>query len=161
MYGDILVTYQWIQSDLSSIWLTPELSATCKHDLLAVSSYALRSCFVYNSNEISFVNLHKQNKKCMPKQIMMYQLSLNLYASLNEKCTVPSTQMVRLLDQIICSRRQKLFELRRGNKGKIGMNMNENKFYHLNKLIQMDTLSWSSARFKKQMKLQFLIFGNT
>ena len=39
--------------------------------------------------------------------------------------------------------------------------MNENKLYHLNKLILMDTLSWSFARFKKQMKLQFLIFGNT
>ena len=83
------------------------------------------------------------------------------YASLNEKYTVPSTQMVRLLDQIICTRRQKMFELRKGNKSKIGMNLNENKFYNLNKLILMDTLSWSFVRFKKQMKLQILVFGNT
>ena len=145
----------------SSIWLTPELSASCKHDLLAISSYALRSCFGNNAYDVSFVNLHKANKKCTPNQIMMYQLSLNLFASLNESSTVPSTQMVRLLDQIICTSRQTMFEIHKGNKSKIGMNMNENKFYPLNKLILMDNLNWSFAHFKKQMKTKFLIFGNT
>ena len=96
---------------------------------------------------------------CM--RIMMYQLSLNLYASLNENYTVPSNQLVRLLDQIICTSRQKMIELRKGNKSKIGMNMNENKLYHLNKLILIDNLSWSFVCFKKQMKIQFLVFGNT
>ena len=54
-----------------------------------------------------------------------------------------------------------MFERHKGNKSKIGMNMNENKFYPLNKLIIMDNLSWSFARFKKQMKIKFLLFGNT
>ena len=145
----------------ASIWLTPELSASCKHGLLSVSSYALRTCFANNANDISFVNLQKLNKKCTPNQIMMYQLSLNLYASLNENFTVPSNQMVGLLDQIICTGRQTLFELWKGNNSKIGMNMNENKLYPLNKLILMDNLPWSFACFKKQMKIKFLIFGNT
>ena len=140
----------------ASIWLTPELSATCKHDLLSVSSYALRTCFANNAYDISFVNLHKHNKKCTPNQIMMYLLSLNLYASLSKNFTVPSNQMVRLLDQIICTSRQTMFELRKANNTKIGKNMKENKFYPLNKLILMDNLSWSFARFKKQMKINFL-----
>ena len=48
----------------ASIWLTPDLSAACKHDLLAVSSLALRSCLRNQNNDISFVNLHKNNNKC-------------------------------------------------------------------------------------------------
>ena len=57
--------------------------------------------------------------------------------------------MVRLLDQMICTGRKAMFELHKGNKSKIGMNMNENKFYPLNKLIPMDNLNWSFAHFKK------------
>ena len=92
---------------------------------------------------------------------MMYQLSLNLFASINENNAVPSTQMVRLLDQMICTGRQTMFAIHKRNKSKIGMNMNENKFYPLNKLISMDNLNWSFAHFKTQMKTKFLIFGNT
>ena len=38
--------------------------------------------------------------------------------------------MVRLLDQMICTGRKAMFELHKGNKSKIGMNMNEKKFVY-------------------------------
>ena len=99
----------------SQIWLTPDLSSSCKYDLLAVSSLALRSCLNFPHYDVSFINLHKQSKKCTPDQIMMFQLSLNAYKTINENLTVPSTELVRLLDQIVCSRRQTLFEVYRKN----------------------------------------------
>ena len=145
----------------SSIWLTPDLSAACRHDLLAVSALALRSCLSNNQFDISFINLHKNNKKCTPAQITMYQLSLTLYKSINENSSSPSTELIRLLDQVVVSRRQVMFELFRTNRSKIGMNAKENKLYHISKLIVMDKLNWSFPRFKKHMKLQFLKFGNT
>ena len=54
-----------------------------------------------------------------------------------------------------------MFELFKTNKSKIGMNANENKLYHINKLIVMDKLNWIFPRFKKHKKIQFLTFGNT
>ena len=122
--GTLIDSYFYsVLSYNASIWLTPELSANCKHDLLSVSSYALRTCFANNANDISFLNLHKHNKKSTPNQIMMYQLSLNLYALLNENYPVPQS-------------------------------------VHKQKIL-MDNLSWSFARFKKQMKIKFLLFDNT
>ena len=147
----------------SSIWLTLDLSAACKHDLLAVSALAIRSCLGNNQCDISFVNLHKKNSKSTPAQITLYQLSLNLYKTVNEnvKSLSPSTELIQLLEQMVITRRQVMFEIFKTNNFKIGMNANENKFYHLNKLIVTDKLNWSFPRFKKHMKIQFLKFGKT
>ena len=90
----------------------------------------------------------------------MYQLAFNLYKTVNENDNLlpPSTEFIRLLEQVIVTRRQVLFELFKTNKS---MNSNENKLYHINKLIVMDKLSWNFPRYKKHMKTQFLKFGNT
>ena len=144
----------------SQIWLTPDLSSSCKHDLLAASSLALRSCLNFPHYDVSFINLHKQSKKCTPDQIMMFQLSLNAYKTINDNLTVPSTELVRLLDQIVCSRRQTLFEVYRTNLFKIGMNSNANKLFHISRQIVLEKFTWNYPHFKKHMKLQFLKFGN-
>ena len=68
----------------------------------------------------------------------------------------PTTEeIVRLLEQVLCARRQVMFELLRSNKCKIGMKTNENKLYHVNKLIGFDKLNLSFVQFIKQMKIQF------
>ena len=68
------------------VWLTPDLKSESKHDLLSVSALALRSClYLAHCNEISFINIHKLHKKCTPEQITNYQLSLNLYKTINQK----------------------------------------------------------------------------
>ena len=116
---------------------------------------------VKDNNKTLVGFLHKNNNKCMPAQIMLYQLALNLYKTVNGNiANSPSTELIRLLEQIVITRRQVMFELFRSNKSKIGMNSNENKLYHINKLIVLDKLNWNFPRFKKHMKLQFLKFGS-
>ena len=144
----------------SSIWLSPDLSSACKQNLLSVSALCLRSCLTSQNYDVSFINLHKINNKCTPNQIMLYQISLLLFKTVNENSSTPSRSFVRLMDQAVCSGRQVMFELHRANRTKIGMNSIENKLYHINKIIVMDKLNWNYPLFKKHMKLQFLKFGN-
>ena len=74
------------------------------------------------------------------------------------ECT---TENVRLLNNIVCPRRQLKFEILRDNHIKIGMNTGSNKFYHLNKLIGLDLFNHSFVHYKKLMKIQFLKYGYT
>ena len=123
----------------SVVWLTPNLKSESKHDLLSTSALALRSClFLANCNEISFINIHKFHKKCTPEQITNYQLALNLYKTINMSNDTPSTETVRVLNQIICTSRQIFFEIFRTNRFKIGLNSTENKLYHISKQIVLD-----------------------
>ena len=72
-----------------------------------------------------------------------------------------STETVRALDQIICTRRQIFFEPFRSNRFKIGMNATENKLYHISKLVILEKIDLNYVHFKKKMKVQFLKFGKT
>ena len=85
--------------------------------------------------------------QCTPAQIMMYQLAINLFkmVNLNLSTIRPSNDLIRILDQVVITRRQVMFELYRTNRSKIGMNVIENKLYHLNKLIVMGGASWSNG----------------
>ena len=74
---------------------------------------------------------------------MMYQIAINLDKTVNENRSIPSTELIRLLEQVVCTRRQVMFELFKSNQSKIGMNANENKLYHINKIIVLDKLNWS------------------
>ena len=125
-----------------------------KHDLLAISSWALRSCMMNPQCEISFINVHRHNKKCTPEQIMLYQISLNLYKTLNFSNNEPPTEVIRVFEQMISTRRQILFESFRSNRSKIGMNANENKFYHINKQIPLTTLNLSFVAFKTRHEVE-------
>ena len=81
-----------------------------KQALLSISAHALRSCLHVNY-DLSFENLHKQSKKCTPKQIMLYKTSLKLHTVFNETDPSLKTETVRLFEQTVCSRRQLTFEL--------------------------------------------------
>ena len=90
------------------IWLTPNISCDAKHDLLSISSNALRSCLMYDGFNISFEKIH--NQKCTPSQIILYQIAINLYKAINfEKC--PTFEQINLLEQIVCGSRQLKFEI--------------------------------------------------
>ena len=120
----------------------------------------LRSCLNVNA-ELSFIKLHEQCKKCTPKQIMIYKISLNAHKVLNDTAVLIKTETVRILEQVVFTRRQLTFEIYRNNQLRIGMNTGANKFYHINKLIGLDKLNYSSVHFKKLMKFQFLRYGVT
>ena len=145
----------------SVLWLTPGLSAVLKQSLLSISANALRSCMLSFNSEISFENIHKKCKKCTPTQIMFYQTSLQLHKSINEIYNCCTSEHTTLLNNIVCTGRQLKFEITRDNRGKIGMNTFSNKFYHVSKLIGLDTLNLTFVHFKKIMKVQFLKNGKT
>ena len=123
------------------IWLTPSLSADIKQCLLSISASALRSCLSHGGFEISFDNLHKSHKKCTPTQIMYYQLALNLHKTLNfDECEL-SFEFITALDQLICTRRQVLFQIFRNSNCKIGLNFTANKLFYLNNKIGLEQLN--------------------
>ena len=111
--------------------------------------------------DISFDNLHKNNKKSTPTQIMLYQIFLKLHKVVNETDPQIPTETIKVLEQAICTRRQLNFEIFKDNSYKIGMNTTGNKFHHVNKLIGLDKLNFSYVQFKKIMKIQFLKYENT
>ena len=88
-------------------------------------------------------------------------MSLNLYKTINTVEPDLSFEMVTILDQIICSRRQIKFQIHRNFSNKIGSNTTANKLYHLNDLISLDLLNLKFLHFKKIVKIQFLKFGKT
>ena len=92
---------------------------------------------------------------------MYYQMSLNLYKTLNNIENEPSFETVTVLDQMICTRRQLKFKLLRNYNSKIGLNTTANKLYHLNDLIGLDLLNLNFIHFKKIAKIQFLKYGKT
>ena len=74
---------------------------------------------------------------------MMYQIAINLYKTVNENLSIPSTELIRLLEEVVCTQQQVMFELFKSNQSKIGMNANENKLYYINKIIVLAKLKWS------------------
>ena len=61
------------------IWLTPDLNAQMRQNLLSISANALRTCLRRDCFDISFENLHRTCKKSTPKQIALYLSSLKLH----------------------------------------------------------------------------------
>ena len=91
---------------------------------------------------------------------MLYQISLNLHKVLNPLNEI-NFELVTVLEQTVCGRRQLRFELIRNFNGKIGMNTTANKFYHITNMISLDMLNLSYVHFKKIAKIQFLKYGKT
>ena len=142
------------------IWLTPNLTSDLKQSLLTISANALRNCLMHSSLDVSFENIHKLNKKCTPKQIMYYQMSLKLYKTINDQENELSFEQITLMDQTICTRRQLRFLVFKKCRSKIGMNTTANKIYYLNNLISFDMLNLGFVHFKKLSKIQFLKNGS-
>ena len=145
----------------SVIWLTPNLSPDLKQSLLSISACALRSCLIRGGLDVSFEKIHKDAKKCTPKQIMYFQIALKLHKLLNEHDNVLSFELVTVMDQIICTRRQLKFQIFKNSRSKIGMNTTANKLFHVSNLISLDMLNLNFVHFKKLAKILFLKNGKT
>ena len=92
---------------------------------------------------------------------MQYQLALNLHRTLNLDVHELSFEVVTVFDQLICTRRQILFQIFRNSNTKIGLNTTANKFFYLNNMIGLDHLNLSFIRFKRLAKFVFLKYGKT
>ena len=95
-----------------------------------------------------------------PEQIMLYHLSLKLHKLLNGRENMLSFELVTVMDQMVCTRRQLNFKIMRNFNTKIGLNTTANKLYPLN-LINFDRINLTFVHFKKLAKIQFLTNGNT
>ena len=77
----------------------------------------------------------------------MYKLSLLLHKTYNE--TIPGIEWINFATQIIVTGRQKFFEIAKTNNTKIGLNTSCNKFYCLNKEIDLTLLDLSYVALKE------------
>ena len=66
--------------------------------VLSVTANALRSCLNLGY-DLSFESVHKISKKCTPKQITLYQISLKLYKVLNDPLI--TTETITLMEQSV------------------------------------------------------------
>ncbi len=145
----------------SVIWLTSEIRASLKHDLMSISANALRSCIMKDNYDVSFENIHLKCKKCTPNQISLYQSALKLHKTVNENLDNLSFEQITVFDQIICTSRQTNFQISRRNNFKVGMNTTANKLFALSNKISLGMLNLTFVHFKKLAKIQFLKYGNT
>ena len=145
----------------SCIWLNTFISPDCKQKLLSISANALRTCLKYSTFDVSFIDIHRISKKCMPSHIMRYNQAIQLFKTINH-VEFPSTfEDITLVDQMVCTGRQLKFKTFRNNTLKIGLNMSANKLHCVSDLISFDLLNLSFVHYKKMAKIQFLKFGKT
>ena len=90
---------------------------------------------------------------------MAYQAALKLHKTLNFE--LPNFEIVTVLDQMILSSRQTMFQILRNNSTKIGMNTTANKLYQITKMIPLSSISFTFVHYKKLMKIIFLKYGKT
>ena len=138
----------------SEIWLTNNLSSDSKNKVFSASGRALQICLSYYDPSLSYIKIHKQFKQSTPSQIRLYKLSLQLHKTFNN--SNHGVEWLSLANQIVVSGRQTLFEILKTNNTKIGLNISSNKFYCLNKQIELNLLNLSFPAFKTKMKLKYL-----
>jgi hypothetical protein len=138
----------------SEIWLTPYLQAGPRHQLLAASANALRSCLSYYNPYISYEGIHLAFKKSTPDQIALYKISLFLFKSIN--MTISNLDWADLNFQMIITSRQTTIDFLRSCNYKIGNNTLTNRFVCIKRKIQLDFLNLSYPSFKYKMKNIFL-----
>ena len=91
-----------------------------------------------------------------PMQIGLFKLSLLLHKKFNSIETNKDWQ--DLVHQIVITGRQPLFSCHQNNKYKIGLNLNINKFYCLNRKIKLNDFNQTFLQFKFLMKKSFKLY---
>ena len=137
----------------SEIWLSQNLNADYKQQLLSASANALRSCMPLPNPFISFEAIHKFFNHSTPEQIGNYKLSLLLHQTFNS--IKQNKDWLELADQIVITGRQSKFFSYKSNNYKIGLNVLVNRFYALKQCIVLDNLNLNMPMFKKKMKIDF------
>ena len=139
----------------SDIWHIPSLKPALKQLLLSASAKAIKVCMYKPSPMISFIDLHKLNKRATPNQLLNYKHALLLYNVYNEN--QPSAEWLALnFNQIITSR-QTSFQIFKLNNYKVGVNIPSNRIAVINKIIPLDWLALSKESYKVKCKKKFII----
>ena len=136
------------------VWMIDSLKTSLKKNLTTISASALRMCWHYKKNDVSYVDLHRISKRATPKQMSEYKLAIQLYKVFNDG--VPNNEWINLNYEIVVTSRQSKFATRRLNNNRIGLNILVNRFHALNGKIPLDWLNLSLVGFKLKIKSEFL-----
>ena len=92
---------------------------------------------------------------------LLENLVINLHKTLNLDDCELSFEIVTVLDQFICTRRQVLFQIFRNSNCKIGFNTTAKKLFYLNNKISLEQLNQNFIWFKGTAKTLFMKYGKT
>ncbi len=95
----------------SEIWHLPTLYSHCKKLLLSASVNALKLCNAIHNPNISYVDLHKLNKRALPNNFCIYRLCLLLFKVFNNRMS--ERDWLDLNYQMINTSRNTLFEIQK------------------------------------------------
>ena len=139
---------------LFEIWHLPNLKIELKYKLTSISPRALKTCMYYSDHMISFVNIHKMNKRATPEAFMSYKTAIQLHKLYNRN--EQSLNWISLNLSQILTTRQTVFLILKTNKTKVGLNILANRLSILNGLIPLSWLNDSINTFKVHCKNLFL-----
>ena len=138
----------------SEIWHLHTLKTNLKQNILSSSARAIKVCLKFDSNDISFLNLHEMYNRAPPEKFLLYRHALALYKITNDNNH--SLEWAALnFNQILTSRQSKFFSLR-GNNKRVGLNAIANRFFILNNRIPLNWFNLSIDSFKVHCKSEFL-----
>ena len=137
------------------IWLSQELNARNKQQILSASSNALRILNNMSDLRISFIQLHKQENRAIPMDFAKYKLSIQLHKIYNENGATNDWQDMNFQQNF--NGRNENFNIIDNSNVKVGRNIICNRLKCLNNRVKLDWLNLSLTVFKLKAKSIFLI----
>ena len=140
----------------SEIWHLQSLKTNLKQKLLSASAKAIKICFKYCTNDISFIKLHEMCNRSLPENFLMYRHALLLYKTMNSDSH--TCEWVHLNFNQILTSRQTTFMSAKNNRKRVGLNAFANRFFILNGRIPLVWFNMSFDCFKVHCKKEFLTY---
>ena len=138
----------------SEVWLIPSLNPNSKQHLLSASANAIKLCDISNDPYLSYLDLHRSNKRATPTQMSTYKHSLLLFKLYNSNERSYDWLQLNLMQTL--TGRQTNFRIFVQSNYRIGCNQMCNRFASLNNKIPLAWLSLTFETFKKHCKERFL-----
>ena len=137
------------------IWLSRNLHARQKQQILSASACALKILNNVSDIRISYTQLHKLEKRALPMDFAKYRLAIQLFKIYNGDSM--NDDWIDMNVQQNFNARSKLFHINDYSNTKIGKNIISNRLTVLNAELDLDWLNLSLIAFKLKIKEQFLM----
>ena len=132
------------------IWLSNSIKFRQKQQLLAASSNALKLLNNMNDLRISYIQLHRKEKRALPLDFGRYRMAIQLYKTYN--AVEMNDDWVDMNQQQNFNARNRMFQINDYSRLKIGKNVLCNRLNELNNQVDLDWLNQSLISFKLKMK---------
>ena len=121
---------------------------------LSISANALKLCTPSYHDRISYIDLHKINKRATPVEFCNYKHALLLYSLIHKE--IPIEDWVDLNFQQILGSRSKNFNFVRTKNYRVGGNLICNRLSTINGKLDLDLINESYDSFKVKCKNIFI-----